>query len=121
MAPGNGDWAGLLLSGGDCLVLPMVPARHERQVDGGYVDEQGHCEANDGDPESPVSMSAHPPGTGLLSVGRMRAFLMVRVRGSCIRHGFCNSSDTDQRFQPESGAPCLLFRCMRESKEWEPL
>jgi hypothetical protein len=33
------DWAGWLLSDGDGLVLPMVPAGHEGQVDGGYVDE----------------------------------------------------------------------------------
>jgi hypothetical protein len=26
----------------------------------------------------------------------------------------------DHGFEPEFGAPCLLFKCMRESKEWGP-
>ena len=27
----------------------------------------------------------------------------------------------DHGFEPGFGAPCLLFRCMRERKEWGPL
>ncbi len=91
-APGH--WCALfgasLLPGRDRLVV--MPARHQGQVDTRYVDEQGRRDEEHREPEAPVPMSAHPVRAGLLSLARMRSFLMVRVSTSSVGHECCISS-----------------------------
>ena len=50
-----------------------MPARNQRQVDTGYVDEQGHGDTEDSYPKPPIAVRTSPVGTM-----NMR-FMMVTV------------------------------------------